>query len=199
MSVGEEMSVAEPLETEGLEDNRLTAIYIAVLAVLIAICSIGDDDASKTMIRSSVGAADTYAFFQAKNIRQSGFALAADEFEAMLLNPGLDGNTRKFMQDKLGKYRSTAERYESEPATGDGKKELLVKARAFEAERDLALRRDPYFDYGQGLLQIAIVLASSSLILGGVILLWVSGIMGVIGTLSTINAFALLVELPFLS
>ena len=85
------MSVAEPLEQEGLEDNKFTAIYIAVLAVLIAICSIGDDDASKTMIRSSVGAADTYAFFQAKNIRQTGYALAADAFEAELAKPGTDG------------------------------------------------------------------------------------------------------------
>jgi hypothetical protein len=193
------MSVAEPLEQEGLQDNKFTAIYIAVLAVLIAICSIGDDDASKTMIRSSVGAADTYAFFQAKNIRQTAYALSADEFEAELLKPGLDENTRKFLQDKLGKYRATVDRYESEPATGDGKKELLAKARGLEAERDLALRRDPYFDYGQGLLQIAIVLASASLILGGTILLWVSGVMGIVGALSTINAFALLVELPFLS
>ena len=193
------MSVAEPLEQMGLEDNKFTAIYIAVLAVLIAICSIGDDDASKTMIRSSVGAADTYAFFQAKNIRQTAYALSADEFEAELLKPGLDENARKFLQDKLGKYRATVERYESEPATGDGKKELLAKARGLEAERDLALRRDPYFDYGQGLLQIAIVLASASLILGGSILLWVSGVMGIVGALSTFNAFALLVELPFLS
>ena len=193
------MSVAEPLEQEGLQDNRFTAIYIAVLAVLIAICSIGDDDASKTMIRSSVGAADTYAFFQAKNIRQTAYALAADGFEAELMKPGLDENMRKFLQDKLGKYRATVERYESEPATGDGKKELLAKARGLEAERDLALRRDPYFDYGQGLLQIAIVLASASLILGGTILLWVSGVMGILGAVSTFNAFALLVELPFLS
>ena len=193
------MSVAEPLEQEGLENNKFTAIYIAVLAVLIAICSIGDDDASKTMIRSSVGAADTYAFFQAKNIRQTGFALAADAFEAELLKPGLDENARKFLQDKLGKYRATVERYESEPATGEGKKELLAKARGLEAERDLALRRDPYFDCGQGLLQIAIVLASVSLILGGTILIRVSAVMAVAGALSTINAFALLVELPFLS
>lgn len=193
------MSVAEPLEQEGLQDNKYTAIYIAVLAVLIAICSIGDDDASKTMIRSSVGAADTYAFFQAKNIRQTAYALSADEFEAELLKPGLDENTRKFLQEKLSRYRATVERYESEPSTGEGKKELLVKARGLEAERDLALRRDPYFDYGQGLLQIAIVLASVSLILGGTILLRVSAVMAAAGALSTINAFALLVELPFLS
>lgn len=193
------MSVAEPLESEGLMDNKFTAIYIAVLAVLIAICSIGDDDASKTMMRSSIGAADTYAFFQAKNVRQTAYALSADGFEAELMNPVLDEPSRKFLQDKLAKYRATVERYESEPATGEGKKELIAKARVFEAERDLALRRDPYFDYGQGLLQIAIVLASSSLILGGTILLWVSGAMGIVGALSTINAFMLLVELPFLS
>jgi hypothetical protein len=48
-------------------------------------------------------------------------------------------------------------------------------------------------------LQIAIVLASVSLILGGTILLRVSAVMASLGALSTINAFALLVELPFLS
>ncbi len=193
------MTVADPLEQGGLESNKFTAIYIAVLAVLIAICSIGGDDVSKTMMRSSVGAADTYAFFQAKNIRQTAYSLAADGFEADLMKPGMDENTRKFLQDKLSKYRATIERYESEPATGEGKKELLAKARGLEAERDLALRRDPYFDFGQGLLQIAIVLASVSLILGGTILLRVSGVMAVAGALSTINAFLLLVELPFLS
>ena len=35
---------------------------------------------------------------------------------------------------------------------------------AMEKERDVAARRDPYFDYAEALLQIAIVLASVSVI-----------------------------------
>ena len=39
------------------------------------------------------------------------------------------------------------------------------------------MRKDPYFDYGQALLQIAIVLASVSIITGGTSLLVLSGIL----------------------
>jgi hypothetical protein len=193
------MSIPEALEkVDALGDNKWTAIYIALLAVLLAICSIGDDEVSQTVTRSSIEASNTYAFFQAKNIRQTSYELAADDFEYALLNPALDENSRKFLQEKSQKYRATAERYESEPAKGEGKKELLAKARAYETERELALTRDPYFDYAQGLLQIAIVLASSSLILGGSFLLWTSGLLGLVGALCMVNAYTLVVAVPFL-
>jgi hypothetical protein len=194
------MSVPEALEQAvEIGDNKLTAIYIAVLAVLLAICSIGDDDASKTAVRSNIQAANTYAFFQAKNIRQTDYELATDVFEAQLKNPALNSETRSFLNERISAYRARVARYDSEPATGEGKKELLEKAHRLEAERDLALSRDPYFNLGQGLLQIAIVLASISLIIGGSFMLIVSGVLGGVGTLSTMNAFLLLVEVPFLS
>lgn len=194
------MSVPEVLE-EAVEtgENKLTAIYIAVLAVLLAICGIGDDDASKTAVRANIQAADTYAFFQAKNIRQTDYEIGADLFEAQLKDPALNPETRSFLNERIAAYRQKAARYDSEPSTGEGKKELLEKAHRLEAERDLALKRDPYFDLGQGLLQIAIVLASVSLIIGGGFLLTISGALGIVGTLSTINALLLLVEVPFLA
>ncbi len=194
------MSIPEALEKAVEEgENKLTAVYIAILAVMLAIGSVGADDASKTAVRSNIQASDTYAFFQAKNIRQTNYQLAADQFEAQIKEPALTEEARSFLRTKLEAYRNKIAQYDSEPATGEGKKELLEKARNLEAERDLALRRDPYFDLGQGTLQIAIVLASVSLIVGGTFLLWISGILGVIGTISTVNAFMLLVELSFMT
>lgn len=193
------MSVADPLgSAAGASSDKLSAIYIAILAVILAICAVGDDDASKSAVRANVLAADTYAFFQAKNIRQTSLNLAADNFEFEAMNPALDETARQFLREKIAAYRATAKRYESEPETGEGKKELLAKARSLEAERDIALARDPYFDLGQALLQIAIVLASASLILAGNFLMWMSGLLGVAGTLSTVNAFTLAVKTPFL-
>jgi hypothetical protein len=55
-------------------------------------------------------------------------------------------------------------RYESEPATGEGKKELLAKARALEAERAVAKQRSPWYTYAGSLLQIAIVLLTASIL-----------------------------------
>jgi hypothetical protein len=179
--------------------GRLTAIYISALAVLIAITSVGGDNATKDMIRSSIDAADTYSFYQAKTIRQTTMRTMADDLELRLADPDVGDSMRQKLQEKLSSYRATADRYESEPSTGEGKKELLAKARRLEAQRDLSLQRDPYFDSAGALLQIAIVLASASLILGGSSLLWVSAVLGGIGTLLMLNGFLLLVKLPFLS
>jgi hypothetical protein len=194
------MSIPDAVEkaVEGGE-NKLTAIYIAVLAVLLAICAMGDDDASQTAVRANINAADAYAFYQAKNIRQTEYQLQADAFDAQLLDPALPDPSRKFLSEKLAAYKGRVARYESEPETGEGKKELLAKAKALEAERDLALQRDPYFNIGQGSLQIAIVLASVSLIVSGSLLLWLSALLGVIGALATANAYMLLVAVPFLT
>jgi len=192
------MSLPEALEPETDTDNKLVAIYIAVLAVLLAICSVGGGNAAKTVMTASIEVTDTYSFYQARNVRQQGLRLAADDFEIRLLQPNLPEPMRKAMQEKITSHRATADRYESDPKGGEGKKELLAKAKKLEGERDVALRQDPYFDYSAGLLQIAIVLASSSLILGGSLLLWASIGTGVLGTLLMLNAFTLLVSVPFM-
>lgn len=194
------MSVPEALDpVSNVMPGKLTAIYIAVLAVLIAVTSVGGDNATKDMMRSTIQAADTYSFYQAKTIRQTTIRALADDFEARLADPAVPQPVRQKLQEKLTGYRATADRYESEPSTGEGKKELLAKARALEAQRDLSLKRDPYFDLAGALLQIAVVLASVSLIIAGPILLWVSAVLGALGTTLMINGFLLLVEIPFLS
>lgn len=194
------MSMPEALDpTSDVTPGRLTAIYIAVLAVLIAITSVGADNSTKDMMRSSIEAADTYSFYQAKTIRQTTLRSLADDFEIRLADPALSEPVRQKIQEKLTAYRATVERYESEPATGEGRKELIAKARGLEATRDLALKRDPYFDSAGALLQIAVVLASVSLILGGPLLLWASVGLGLVGTLLMLNGFLLVVEIPFLA
>lgn len=86
----------------------------------------------------------------------------------------------------------------SDPETGEGLKELLVKGKSFEAQRDLAMRKDRYFDYGLALLQIAIVLASVSIITGGTSLLVLSLLISAVGIVSTLNGFTLVYTVPFI-
>lgn len=85
----------------------------------------------------------------------------------------------------------------SEPETGEGLKELMAKGKALEAQRNRAMRKDPYFDYGQALLQIAIVLASVSIITGGSALLLLSSLLAAGGLIAMLNGFVLLYTLPF--
>ena len=78
------------------------------------------------------------------------------------------------------------------------KKEIEPKAKAAEAERDRNQAKDPYFDYAEVLLQIAIVMASVSILSASRPMFWFSSVLAVIGGLSAINGFLLLVRLPFL-
>lgn len=188
---------------DGVDDDarkqrdRLIAVYIGILAVLLAICSVGGGNATKDAIARNVEASNTWAFFQAKNIRRHQLRLQIDEFEAMLAGqPALPQAVRTSIEDKIKTYRKDEARLTSEPETGEGITELLAKGKSLELQRDRAMRKDPYFDYGQALLQIAIVLASVAIITGGTSLLVLSVVLAGLGALSTLNGFTLLLSLP---
>jgi hypothetical protein len=173
-----------------------TAIMIAVLAMLLAITGLGGQNAAKEATNNNIFASNLYAFYQAKNIRQTSFALAADALELELANPALSPESKAAMQKKIDSYRKNVARYESEPETQEGKKELLVRAKAAEVIRDHALKQDPYFDYAEVLLQIAIVLASVAIVSGISWLVIGSAALGILGTLLMINGFLLIVAIP---
>jgi hypothetical protein len=174
-----------------------TAIMIAVLAMLLAITGLGGQNAAKEATNNNIFASNLYAFYQAKNIRQTSFALAADELElTMASNPALAPEVKAAMQKKIDGYRKNVARYESEPETNEGKKELLVRAKAAEELRDHALKQDPYFDYAEVLLQIAIVLASVAIVSGISWLVIGSAALGIAGTFLMINGYLLLVSIP---
>jgi hypothetical protein len=180
--------------------KKRAAVSIAILAMLLAITGLGGQNATKEAINENIQASNLFNFYQAKNARQTSFVLAASEMETAWSGlAGLSDNARTAIAKKVGDYRRTIARYESEPETGEGKKELLARARGHMAKRDHALAQDPYFDYAEALLQIAIVLISVSIVAGQVWLSFVGGALGGLATLLMLNGFLLLVAIPGLS
>jgi hypothetical protein len=180
--------------------KQRAAVAIAVFAMVLAICGLGGSNADKEAVNNNVLASNYFNFFQAKNMRQTAIEVAADTVEqGWLSDPALPEAAKERMRKKLEDYRKTIARYESDPATGEGKKELLVRAREHEALRDHALKQDPYFDYAEALLQIAIVLISVAIIANLVWLSFLGGAIGLVGVLLTVNGFFLLVEIPGLA
>jgi hypothetical protein len=193
---------AEMMDQEESRDRfkQRAAVTIAILAMVLAICSLGGSNAGKEAVNNNVLASNYFNFFQAKNMRQTSLMLAADELEYGWLNdPAISESTKQAMRAKLDQYRKTVARYESEPDTREGKKELMERAREYEQKRDLALKQDPYFDYAEALLQIAIVLISVAIIAHLVWLAFLGGAIGIVGVLLTINGYLLLVEIPGLA
>ena len=196
------MSLDDVIERLGSDKetyNKWIGVYIGVLAVLLAICNVGGANATKDATHANIAASDSWAFFQAKNIRRNAVALAADELELMLAaQPAMPDDTKRKFEDKIKALRAQYQTLTSDPQKKEGLDELFARGKALEAARDVALRKDPYFDWSQALLQIAIVLASVSLIIGNLGLLALSGGLGVLGTLLMLNGFTLLLSLPFL-
>jgi hypothetical protein len=178
--------------------RKLTGIYLGIVAMLLAITSLGGSNATKTMLSANIQASDTYGFYQSRNIRQTAYQLTAEQLEAVLLaQPGLPDAARAKIEDAIKRYHARVERYESDPATGEGKKELLAKAKEWEAKRDQAAERDPNFDFAEALFQIAIVLGSVSIVAASRSLVRLSGVLAVVACLLLINGYFLLVHLPF--
>jgi hypothetical protein len=179
--------------------DKLVGVYIGILAVILAICSLGGSNAQQDAMQKNIEASNVWAFFQAKNARRQALRLHTDEFDAMLKsNPAMPEDARKLIETKVAEYRDQDQKLTSDTKSNEGLDQLFAKAKALEERRDLALERDPYFDYGQALLQIAIVIASVAIISGGNALLAVSGLLGLVGSLLTFNGFAMLWKLPFI-
>lgn len=178
--------------------RKLTGIYVGIVAMLLAITALGGSNATKTMLNANIQASDVYGYYQSKYIRQTVYQLTAEQLEAELLAlPDMPEAGRTKVQEKIGRYRDRVERYESEPSTGEGKKELLARAKEFEAKRDHAAEQDPNFDFAEALFQIAIVLGSVSIVAASRPLVKLSGALAVAGTLLMLNGYFLLVHLPF--
>ena len=190
---------SEMMDQEKTHDKfrQRAAVAIAILAMILAITGLGGSNAGKEAVNNNVLASNYWNFFQAKNMRQTAIALAADQFELAFLNdPALPEDAKTALKQKIEGYRKTVARYESEPETNEGKKELIQRAKQHEALRDHALKQYPYFDYAEALLQIAIVLISVAIVADLVWLSFVGGALGLLGTLLMLNGFTLLVEIP---
>lgn len=191
--------VMDRLKSDNDQRNKWVGVYIGILAVLLAICGVGGGNAAKDATRSNIEAANTWAFFQAKNIRRSSISMAADELDLLqAAQPSMPTDGKARFAAKIKDYRDQIQRLTSDPVKKEGLDELFVKGKALEVERDVALRKDPYFDWSQAMLQIAIVLASVHLIIGNFMLLGLSGGLGALGVLLMLNGFTLLVPIPFL-
>ncbi len=189
---------AELMDADKESDRfkQRAAVVIAIFAMVLAITALGGSNAGKEAVNNNVLASNYFNFFQAKNMRQTALILAADQVElAWLSDAAVPDAAKETLRKKLDQYRKTVARYESEPETSEGKKELLARARDYEAKRDHALRQDPYFDYAEAMLQIAIVLISVAIIANLAWLAFLGGAIGLVGSLLTINGFFLLVDI----
>jgi hypothetical protein len=175
----EHMEHAEHAE-HAANENKKIALLIAILALFLSFSETLGKGAQTEAVDANVKAADTWAFYQAKDIRRTVVTAAADQ-TALLAAAVADAAAKAAVEKQIAAWRRTASRYESDPKTGEGRKELAQRARTQEEERDLALAKYHHYELASAAFQIGIVLASATVITGIVALAWGAGVLGVIG------------------
>jgi hypothetical protein len=190
----------ERAENDAAESFRnRAALLIAIMAAILAVGGLGGGNATDDMIGNNIKASDSWAFYQAKNVRQTMYEIEAENLKAEL--PGLSGEARSAAEARIKDYEATIARYDSEPdpkapndpLAGEGKKEISARAKAFEAAFDEASARDNNFDLAEVALQLALVLGSVAILAVNRWILGLSLALGIAGSLLTLNGFLLLV------
>ena len=136
---------------------RQVAIVVSCLAAALAIAEIGAKSSQTAYLTHNIALSDTWAFYQAKNLRAALRNSQASMLESL---PGADNAS---IQARLKTARDEETRMRDDPA-GDGMKQLRAKAVDEEKIRDHAFHAYHGYEYTTGALEIAIVLASVSVV-----------------------------------
>jgi hypothetical protein len=188
-----DVEVPDPKEAEekaGDPFMRTVALFVAVYAVVLAVTALGGSNAGKDMVMAQQKASNQWAYYQAKVMRENMYLLAAEGLELEVEEAGEKSRAKELREKKLVAYRKKAAEYKAE------KEEIMVEARKFEEERDVAARKDPYFDYAEVLLQIAIVLASVAMLSGRKGPFYGSLALAALGLLLCANGYGLFLKVP---
>lgn len=183
MSAHESMEHAEHAE-HASGSNKKIALLIAVLALFLAISETLGKGAQTESISKNVEAANLWAFFQAKTIRRT-VVLTASEQGKLTLAGTTDEAMKPVVQKQVDDWAKTAQRYRSEPETGEGTEQLAEKAKHAEHERDEATAKYHHFELASAAFQIGIVLASATIITGMFALAYVAGVLTLAGIIMT--------------
>jgi hypothetical protein len=161
--------------------NKKIALLISVMALFLAISETLGKAAQTNALSYNVEASNLWSFFQAKTVRQTTVRTAG-EMVALSSSalPSAEASAKQ-----LDAWKASIARWESEPETQEGRRELAARAKQSEAKRDLALARYHQYEVGSAAFQIGIVMASAAVITSVAALALVAGVLMVTGVAFT--------------
>jgi len=153
------------------------SMTISILAVLVAISTLLGHRAHTEEGLVNAQAIDQWAYYQAKNIRLHEVQVMVD----------LLGTVTTLDKEKTGllreKYQKEVERYESD------KGDISEKAKEFEKELEVQRKHANFFDASEGILEIALVICSLTLLTNQKVF-WIAGILiGAVGVVAAVAGF----------
>jgi len=160
--------------------NRKIGLLIAVLALFLSFSETLGKSAQTEAISANVESSNLWAFFQAKTVRMTTVRTAAEELK-LTADSATDPAAKAAIEKQIEAWQKTAARYDSEPETHEGRKELAARAKEAEESRDLAMAKYHHYEIASAAFQIGIVLGSAAVITEVMGLAWFGGLLGIAG------------------
>jgi hypothetical protein len=180
MSAHENLEHAEHVEHASHGGNKKIALLISVLALFLAFSETLGKSSQTAAITYNVATNDLWAFYQAKHVRGTILRTAAEQLQLTADNAS-NPDAKSRIQKVADTWKKTANRYDDDPESHEGRKQLAERAKETEEKREHALARYHQYELASAAFQIGIVLASAEVITSMVILGWLSGLVGIIG------------------
>lgn len=177
----------ETIEGHGSHSDpwaRGVAVLVSILAAVLAMTEIGGKAAQNAYLTHHVALSNDWAFYQAKNLRA-----VVRTSEAALLG-SLPNASDTAIQTRIKEATDYVARMRDDPAGGEGMKQLSEQAKHQETERDEAFHRYHSYEYAVGALEIAIVLASVSVVTRMRPLTWAAVAIGSVAALGSLGISA---------
>ncbi len=193
------MAEIELPEIEKLEEiknkvfSKRVALVTAIFAVILALASLGGNNATKEMLLAQQQASDQWAFYQSKVMREQIYKIQKMRLELDLTERGatMKPDVRKNYESMIRQLGEEESRYRNE------KKEIEKESRKLEDEREVNRSKDPYFDFAEAVLQISIVMASISILAASRPIFYFSIGIASLGVILALNGYLLIFKLPF--
>lgn len=164
------------------EDKRV-AVIIAVLALFLALSEAGAKKAQHLSTEHNIESSDLYNFYQAKRIRATVLETAAQSLEATTATL-TDEKARGAAEKQIADWKAKIANFEKDTKNPDDSLDRIQeRAKAAGEEREFSNHKLEHFEFASGALQIAIVLASASIITGIGLLAWGAAGLGLIGVI----------------
>ncbi|HJS84645.1 MAG TPA: DUF4337 family protein, partial [Acetobacteraceae bacterium] len=163
---------ADHAHPEGDHSARWIAVLVAVLAAALAICELGEKSSMTAFLNHHIALSDDYAYYQEKHVRLT----TRQAEEDVLLS--LPDAASPAIQERLKASRQEQARLQDNPKNGQGMKQLQEQAERDKEARDHAAHLAHQLEISVGGLQIAIVLASVSIVTRVRALAWCGGALG---------------------
>ena len=188
MELHETQERIEHAERAHHQERKRAALLIIVLAVALAITEMAGKEAQFSSIAYNIESSDIYAFYQAKTIRATFLRTAVESADTLVPEAAERAEAR---QKQLAAWKGIIDRLDSDPASGEGRKELLERAKALEERRDHEEHAYHHYEFAAAGLQLAIVFASAAVITEVTLLEIISAALGVVAMgLSLLGWFA---------